>query len=73
MNRTDLLRTLREFDLADLDLTVLDFDNFGNWPVWAKASAMALLYSVTICHRAFIFMLTTFISSWPMPSDQNRN
>ena len=33
MNRTDLLRTLREFDLAELDLTALDFDNFGNWPL----------------------------------------
>ena len=48
MNRTDLLRTLKEFDLAELDLTVLDFDNFGNWPVWAKALAMALLYGVTM-------------------------
>ena len=48
MNRTDLLRTLKEFDLAELDLTVIDFDNFGNWPVWAKALAMALLYGVTI-------------------------
>ena len=48
MNRAELLRTLREFELADLDLTVLDFDNFGNWPAWAKALAMALLYGVTI-------------------------
>ena len=48
MNRAELLRTLREFELADLDLTVLDFDNFGNWPAWAKALAVALLYGVTI-------------------------
>ena len=48
MNRAALLRTLREFELADLDLTVLDFDNFGNWPASAKALAMALLYGVTI-------------------------
>ena len=48
MSRAELLRTLREFELADLDLTVLDFDNFGNWPAWAKALAMALLYGVTI-------------------------
>ena len=48
MNRADLFRTLREFDLADLDLTALDLDNFGGWPGWAKALAMALLYSVTL-------------------------
>ena len=48
MNRADCFRTLREFDLADIDLTALELDNFGNWPAWAKAVAMALLYSVTI-------------------------
>ena len=48
MNRADLLRTLREFDLADLDLTALDLDNFGGWPAWAKALAMASLYGVTL-------------------------
>ena len=48
MSRADLVRMLREFDLADLDLTALDLDNFGNWPAWAKASAMALLYTVTV-------------------------
>ena len=48
MSRADLVRMLSEFDLADLDLTALDLDNFGNWPVWAKASAMVLLYTVTV-------------------------
>ena len=48
MNRADCFRTLREFDLADIDLTALELDNFGNWPAWAKAVAMALLYSVTV-------------------------
>ena len=48
MSRADLVRMLSEFDLADLDLTALDLDNFGNWPVWAKASAMASLYTVTV-------------------------
>ena len=48
MNRPAFLRTLREFDLADLDLAALDLDNFGDWPSWAKALAMAVLYSVTV-------------------------
>ena len=48
MNRADCFRTLREFDLADIDLTALELDNFGNWPAWAKSVAMALLYSVTV-------------------------
>jgi len=48
MNRPAFLRTLSEFDLADLDLAALDLDNFGDWPSWAKALAMAVLYSVTV-------------------------
>ena len=48
MNASTLFRTLKEFDLADLDLAALDLDDFGNWPSWAKALAMTLLYSVTM-------------------------
>ena len=48
MNASTLFRTLKEFDLADLDLAALDLDNFGNLPSWAKALAITLLYSVTM-------------------------
>ncbi len=48
MNLADLFRTLRKFDLGDLDPAALDIDHFVNWPAWAKALAMALLYSVTV-------------------------
>ena len=58
MNFAEELRALNEFDLSDLDM-----ENIGSWPMALKVIVLALLYVAILVLRSF-FLFEGAIAFW---------